>query len=296
MMDLSHVRFHAPRRRAPVARRQAGAVDQPAPADDTGRADTVGGLPALVLARAGLDPAAYRAAPLRRRVGACLRAVKAGSEWAACACVDRDQGAHDAALNSLLIGVSNFFRDPEVWKALRNQVLPDLVRQRPGTLRVLSLGCSIGAELYSMAMLLAEAHVLDRAELVGVDCRPLAVAAARAAVFEFDEASFLGVAPDLLARYVEPAVTGFRIVEPLRHRATWKVMDATREMPEGPWDLVFCRNFLMYLKSGVADTMCRRMVASLAPGGSLVLGKAERLPASLSLTTIARSIHRSDGG
>jgi chemotaxis protein methyltransferase CheR len=293
MMDLSHVRFHAARRRAPVARRHPGPATDAAPSDELGHAELVRGLPALVLARAGLNPAAYRAAPLRRRVGACLRAIRAESEGAACARVDRDEAAHGAALNSLLIGVSSFFRDAEVWDALRTSVIPGLVRQRSDTIRVLSVGCSLGAELHSVAMLLAEAGALHRAELVGVDCRPRAVATASAAVFDEDLLS--GVTPDLRARYVEPAVTAWRIIELLRRQATWKVMDATRDLPEGPWDLVLCRNLLMYLRSCVADTMYRRMVASLAPGGSLVLGKAERPPASLHLTPVGRCIHRFDG-
>jgi chemotaxis methyl-accepting protein methylase len=196
-------------------------------------------------------------------------------------------------LNSLLIGVSSFFRDAEVWEALRDSVVPALARQCPGSIRVLSLGCSLGAEVYSVAMLLAEARVLDRAEIVGVDCRPDAVATAMAGVF--DERLLNGVAPELIARYVEPAGSGWRISETLRRRATWRVMDATHAIPDGPWHLVLCRNLLMYLRSGVADTMCRRIVASLAPRGALVLGRAERPPASLRPTTVARCIHRFDG-
>lgn len=289
-MDLTHVRFSAAPRRGLPARGPAAAHHR-RPAGYQDDAGVVEGLPALVLRRAGLEPSAYRSPPLRRRVAACLRAVRAPCEVAACGRLD-DEGVRDAALDSLLIGVSGFFRDADVWKALQDSVLPALAHRCPSPIRVLSIGCAGGAELYSVAMLLAEARLLSGAELVGVDCRRRAVAAARAGLF--DPPALDGIAPGLRVRYFERHGAAWRIAGALRHRCTFHVMDATRALPAGRWDLVLCRNVLMYLRSGVADTVCRRAIASLAPGGSLVLGKAERPPSSSRLTTVSRSIHRFD--
>lgn len=217
--------------------------------------------------------------------------MRESSEAAACARLE-DDGVRNAVLDSLLIGVSGFFRDTAVWTALQGSVLPDLARRRPGTIRVLSVACSSGAELYSVAMLLAEARLLHRSELVGVDCRPGALAAARAGLF--DTVALESVPPGLRDRYFERTGTVWRASNALRHRSTWQIMDATRALPAGPWDLVLCRNFTMYLRDDIADAVCRRAAASLSPGGSLVLGKAERAPSLSGLTTVSRSIHRFD--
>lgn len=291
MMDLTHVRFTAAPRRSPPAPGPV-ASSHPQPLEVQDPAGIVEGLPRRVLRQTGLDPAAYRAAPLRRRVPACLRAMRASSEAEACARLE-DEAVLNIALDSLLIGVSGFFRDAAVWTALQGRVLPDLARRRPGTIRVLSIACSSGAELYSVAMLLAEARLLHRSELVGVDCRPGALAAARAGLV--DTVALETVAPELRDRYFERTGAAWRATGALRHRSTWQLMDATRVLPAGSWDLVLCRNFLMYLRDDIADAVCRRAIASLSPGGLLVLGKAERPPSCSGLTTVSRSIHRSDG-
>jgi len=290
-MDLSHVRFRAPRAPRPAVR-PARHLASPHTSQDAGFADCVDGLPAIVLARAGLDAGAYRAAPLRRRVAACLRAVSASSETAALAQLEQDDTLHSTALNTLLIGVSSFFRDADVFTALRTRVVPTLAA-RPGTLRVISLGCSFGAEVYSLAMLLAEAGLLARAEVVGLDCRADAITAARSGLV--DERTLAGLPPELRTRYLERTATGWRLTDTLRARITWAVDDITQRVAEGPWDLVLCRNVLMYLRSDVAATLCRRIVAALAVGGVVVLGKAERPAASFRLRTLAHCVHQFDG-
>jgi chemotaxis methyl-accepting protein methylase len=227
--------------------------------------------------------------PLRRRVAACLRALDADSEADARSRVESSRDRADVALSTLLLGVTSFFRDAHVFDALRSRILPRLAGR--SAVRILSAGCASGAELYSVAMLLDEAGLLERATLVGIDCRRDAVASAGAAWF--DAASVDVVPPAARARYFEPARGGYRVVERLRRRMDWMVMDVTRALPPGPWDVVLCRNLLMYLQVNVADVTGRCLAAALAPGGALVLGKAERAPHSTALCPLGRSVYQS---
>lgn len=293
-MDLTHVRFDGyptirsrpDRMPTTLAWNAPPARSRPAhPRDRMGAS----GLPAWILARSGLDPAAYRGGPLARRRGACLRALRAPSEQAALARLEADPDLVDIGLNTLLIGVSSFFRDAAVFETLRTNVVAAL-RARSGTLRVLSLGCSTGAELYSVAMLLADANLLQRSQLLGIDCRPGAVASARAGVFA--EAAVEGLDVERRSRYLERTRSGWRICEPLRRATHWQVGDVTSFWPPGPWDLVLCRNLVIYLQPLVAETMIRRVAAALSPGGFLVVGKAERAPASLGLSLVGRCVYR----
>jgi chemotaxis protein methyltransferase CheR len=289
-MDLRHIRFRSAPPVLPAERRIAREQRVIADRGGSGYAETVDGLPAHVLRRAGLVPEAYRAAPLRRRVAACLRALRVGSEAAAVERLASSDRLIEEALSSLLLGVTSFFRDAMVFDVLRTGVLPALAG-RKAPLRILSVGCASGAELYSMAMLLDEAQMLDRTILVGTDCRADAVRSARTG--RFDEAALATLSPERRARYFEPVARGYRVVEPLLRRTNWIVADVTRPLFSGGWDIVLCRNLLMYLEPALADATCRRLAAGVAPGGVLVLGKAERPPAALGCAPLARCVYRS---
>jgi chemotaxis methyl-accepting protein methylase len=286
--NLTHVRF----RGVPVVRSQpAGAPGCPAlpggPAAGPPLSPT--GLPARILALAGLDPAAYRAAPLERRVNACLRVLKADSELDARRQLDAHPELLPLALSTLLIGVSAFFRDAAVFDTLRTVVVPAL-GATPGTLRVWSAGCATGAELYSVAILLADAGLLDRAELVGTDCRLDALAAARGGVFPAD--ALRDVGEDLRARHFERTPHGWRVASALRARTAWRAGDATREFAGGPWHLVLCRNLVIYLEPAAARPVLAALAAGIAPGGFLVVGEAERPSASAGLAAVGRCVYR----
>jgi chemotaxis protein methyltransferase CheR len=291
VLDLTHVHFRGiPAGRSQAAVRLAGQI---AAYDDGASAVSVAGppagLPARVLALAGLSPSAYRSAPLERRVNACLRALKADTEVAARRQLDAAPELLPLALSTLLIGVSGFFRDAAVFDALRTVVVPAL-HATPGSLRVWSVGCSTGAELYSVAILLAEAGVLDRAELLGTDCRRDALDAARDGVFAAGDLQ--GVGDDVRARYFERVPHGWRLAGALRARTAWRAGDATRDVADGPWHLVLCRNLVIYLQPAAAEPLFVALAARLAPGGFLVVGKAERPPASSRLATIDRCVYR----
>ena len=292
-MDLTHIHFDGTRRPRPKGVEPVSREAPPSAGRGVVAAGPApGGLPAFVLREAGLDPEVYRAGPLERRIAACLRALRAESEPSARLRLNASPVLVDRAVSTLLIGVSGFFRDSPVFEAIERTVIPSLAR-RPGRLRIWSIGCSSGAELYSVAVLLAEAGELERADLFGTDCRADAVALARAGVFTDEEVA--GIENDALrSRYLERIRGGWRVVEPLRRATDWKVSDVTRERAEGPWDLVLCRNLFIYLQSATTDAILRGIRARLRPGGFLVVGKAERPPASLNFTAVVRCVYRND--
>ena len=289
-MIHDHIRFHGTRNGGDssgrhVRRLAAVANSRASEAPPTG-------VSARVLMRAGLDPNSYRVGPLARRTTACLRALRTRSETQAIACIEGNAALVPTALSTLLIGVSAFFRDDGVFQAIRRSVLPALA-DRAGTLRVASIGCSSGAELASIAILMAETGLISRARLLGVDCRLDAVTAARHGVFS--EASLEEVPEEFRARYFERAAGGWRLVEALRRRMRWVVWDATRGLPPGEWNLLFCRNLFIYLRTGVVARMYDDIARALAPRGFLVVGKAERAPGHLPFIRIQPAVYQFNG-
>lgn len=264
-----------PRERSahPAATPAPGAVPRPEPVLDPEYADFFEWL----CARSGLDSADYRPSMFRRRAGACLRAARAGSLGEARAMVETSTREADRVLNALLVGVTGFFRDAPVFEALNTELTRLAHAGRP--VRVVSVGCSNGAELYSCAMLLAELGALDRTELTGVDCRRAAVRAAAAGAF--DPALVEGMNPDLRARYLRPSAGKLLVREDLRAACMWRVGDALSLPAESPVEVVLCRNLAIYLDPPASERLWRQLHALVAPGGQLVVGKAERPSADL---------------
>jgi len=157
---LRHVRF-AGRPTAAAARHVKRAnLPLPPALPAASASERPGAFISWVFERAGLAVESYRGEPLRRRLSACLRALHAHTEAQARRILEERPALLPAAVSALLIGTTEFFRDAPVYETLRTEALPKLPR-RSRPLRVWSAACSSGAELYSLAILLAEAGLLE---------------------------------------------------------------------------------------------------------------------------------------
>lgn len=224
--------------------------------------------------RRGLQVERYRSAVLARRERACLRAIGVASVEEAEAALDRDELV-ERGLQAVMIGVTSFFRDESIYAAL-SDIVPARARPRPGGVRVLSVGCSEGAELYSLAILLAELGIAT-AEMAGVDCRHAAIHQARQGVYPRD--SLVDLPGTLRARYfdgVRGSADRVQVAAPLRERCRWWVGDAFTLGTAEWYDIVACRNLAIYLEPSAARDLWSRLWEQTRAGGILVVGKAER--------------------
>lgn len=201
------------------------------------------------------------------------------------------------AINTMVIGVTSFFRDGGVFDDLAHAVLPALpqARSHAPSPRIWSAGCSDGEEMYSLGILLAEMNMLERSYLLGTDCRPHAIARARAGCYE--QRMLRDIRPDWRAKYFEqdqadPAHV--RIDADLRAAVQWRTGDVTRLCEPGTWDLILCRNLTMYLCPDIASRVYAALEDALRPGGFLVMGKAERPHGAHRLGAVAPCIYRKD--
>lgn len=292
--DLRHVSFEGtnaprvPRRTAAlhpaIVRLHAhtGAAHPP----DAGAAD---GFARWLLRAGGLNAGIYRTASLERRIPACLRALNVRSIAAAREILKAEPERLRAAVEALLIGVTGFFRDPAVFEDLRGTVLPQLSIRR-GQLRVWSAACSSGPELYSLAILLAEAGLIDRTSLLGTDCRAEAIPVAREGFYTASEMQ--SVPGAFRAKYFHREDDGWRVDERLRRPVQWKVADLSAGAEEGPWDLILWRNLAIYLNPQPIARIVSGMADNLRAGGYLVLGRAERAPANTGLAAVSLHAYR----
>jgi chemotaxis protein methyltransferase CheR len=215
--------------------------------------------------QAGLNARDYRPASLLRRLPACLRALRVTSIPQARRLLRGSPHLVCIALDALLLGVTEFFRDAHVFACLRNE-LSLIASRKQAMMRIWSAGCSNGAELYSVAALLDELNLLDRCELLGTDCRADAIARAAAA--------------------------GERVACGQRERTTWRGANVLAGVEPGPWDVILCRNLAMYLQPDSGKRLWRGLASVLNSHGVLVVGKAERPAGVNGLTPLGPCVYR----
>ncbi len=183
-------------------------------------------------------------------------------------------------VKALLINVTQFFRDPEAFAYLRNEILPKLVasaRKRDRVLRFWSAGCATGEEPYSLAMLLTDFMGAELPEwsikIFGTDVDEAAINFARRGIYS--ETLLKGVPLEYRERFFERIDQGYRISKQLRQMVIFGQQDLSRSAPFPRIDLVLCRNVLIYFTPELQDYVLSRFAFSLYPHGYLFLGKAE---------------------
>lgn len=229
----------------------------------------------------GFSCRAYKEPCLRRRIAVRMRARGVHRYGDYEALLHDDQDEYERLLDVLTIGVSKFFRNPEVWGALEEKVLPELFALEAPEVRIWSAGCAGGEEPYTLAILLqeyAEKHsLLDRLVrfrilATDVDRGSLGAAAqAEFADFAFTEAPrgfrerwFVGTRSSRLQRVPRVSIS----LQPL---------DLTRDPYPRGQHLVVCRNVLIYFERDVQQRVLSGFYEALTPRGFLLLGKVETL-------------------
>jgi two-component system CheB/CheR fusion protein len=244
------------------------------------------GLEALLehLARyRGIDFSGYKQPSLIRRVASRMRAAGAENCVEYLAYLDEHPAEYTALFDSILINVTGFFRDDAAWGYLRDALFPKLLASKPAEepVRVWSAGCASGEEVYTLAMLFAEAVGPDafcrRVTLYATDVDEAALTQARQGAYNDEDLESVPAA--FRTRYFE--TTGSRHVfrPDLRSGIVFGRQDVLRDAPISCVDLLVCRNTLMYFDTEAQGRIVARFRMALVEAGYLFLGKAELIPA-----------------
>lgn len=223
----------------------------------------------------------YKPGTLRRRIERRVAIAGATGLDAYIKMLESDPGELAQLAKDLLIHVTGFFRDPAVFKLLRERVLPDLVRSHatPRSLRVWVAGCSTGEEAWSIAMVLSE--IIEetgrdtRLRIFASDVDADAVAVARHGLYPASIAS--EVSAERLARFFQREGDNWRVSQDLRSTVVFAVQDVLADPPFARLDLVSCRNLLIYLRPEAQSQVIALFHFALRTGGILLLGTSETL-------------------
>jgi chemotaxis methyl-accepting protein methylase len=221
----------------------------------------------------GLCCGSYKDKCLKRRIAVRMRArgVHTYDEYARL--LDQDTREYQELLDALTINVTKFFRNAEAWQALRPYLEARArARGRP-PLRVWSAGCASGEEPYTIAILLADARIAGTIDATDID----RVSLERARAAAYPAAAFSEMPAALKRRYIRDGQPAPEIRERVRVLAHDLTRQPPPAPPQSPYDVIVCRNVVIYFERAAQEQLFATFARALAPGGILMLGKVETL-------------------
>ncbi|MBX9929888.1 MAG: protein-glutamate O-methyltransferase CheR [Gemmatimonadaceae bacterium] len=185
-----------------------------------------------------------------------------------------------AVCDSMTTGETLWFRDGGPWETLKTQMLPAVAaraRAERRPIRIWSAACSSGQEPYSIAMTIADhpsATAGVKAEILATDYCDAVLGRAKDGVYNQFEVQ-RGLPVMQLVKYFTQAPNGFRVNDSLRGSIEWRHANLLQPFAPGEWDIIFCRNVLIYFDIPTKKDIIERMTKQLRPGGYLLLGGTE---------------------
>ncbi|WP_409606557.1 chemotaxis protein CheB [Brevundimonas sp.] len=244
---------------------------------DGTRTDAAEGLAtvlAVLRAKTGHDFSKYKTKTVTRRIQRRMQVLQIDTVPGYIKRLRDDAGEPELLFRDLLIGVTEFFRDPEAFQGLSSAIDAVLERGQP-SLRVWAAACSTGEEVYSLAITIRE--LIDArganldVQIFGTDIDDRAIEFARAGRYQ----RTLGISPERLRRWFFEDDGAFCPSRQIRGMCVFSVHDVTKDPPFSRLDLISCRNLLIYMDSDLQDRVLRTFHYALKPEGLLFLGSSE---------------------
>ncbi len=234
----------------------------------------------LLRAQTGHDFSLYKPSTIHRRIERRMAVHQVESLDGYVKLLQRTPAEVTALFNDMLIGVTNFFRDPEAFKALEERAISKLFagKRADAAVRVWCSGCSTGEEAYSLAILLAERmEALKQSftvQIFATDIDSRAINAARAGLYS--AAISADVSPERLARFFTAMPDGgYRVHKSIRDMMIFSEHSLIKDPPFSKLDLLVCRNLMIYLGTELQRRIIPQFHYALNPGGFLFLGTSE---------------------
>jgi two-component system CheB/CheR fusion protein len=235
----------------------------------------------LIRSKTGHDFSHYKPSTIARRIERrlAIHQIKGLPDYILY--LQKNPAEIDVLFKNLVIGVTSFFRDPEAYGILAQQVLPELLSEKEPdtTIRFWVAGCSTGEEAYSLGMILSEA--MDKAkrhfnvQIFATDIDTDALNTARKGIYP--ESIGADVSPERLKRFFMKEPGLLKVKKKLRDMVVFSLQNIGKDPPFSRLDLVSCRNLMIYMTSVLQKTIIPLFHYALNPAGILFLGTSESI-------------------
>ncbi|MCY6370434.1 CheR family methyltransferase [Clostridium ganghwense] len=227
-----------------------------------------------VLKEFKIDLSAYKSNQLHRRILSLMSRVGVSSVDEYVNLLKKDQSQRQKFLDFITINVTEFFRNPEIFEELRKKIENDLI-PREKNLKIWSAACSIGAEPYSIALILNNLKVKGRHNILATDIDKSILE--RAKKGEYVNSEIKNVKKEYIQKYFTKVNDKYIIDSKIKNMVTFKKHDLILDNYEKGFDLIVCRNVVIYFNQDIKNEIYRKFSESLKKGGLLFVGATESI-------------------
>jgi chemotaxis protein methyltransferase CheR len=225
------------------------------------------------LTKINLD--AYKEKQMRRRIDTLISKNHVDSYEGYLDLIRNDPEKFDQFVNYLTINVSEFYRNPDQWKVLDEEVFPMLLKRFGRRLTIWSAACSTGDEPYSLVMALSRHMLLGVIKIIATDIDKQVLEAAKVGLYS--EKSVAAVPDDLKKKYFTKIGSSYQISDEIKQRVEFREHNLLRDPYPTGCNLIVCRNVVIYFTDEAKDEIYSKFYQSLVPHGMLFIGSTEQI-------------------
>ncbi|MCQ1535955.1 protein-glutamate O-methyltransferase CheR [Methanosarcina sp. KYL-1] len=237
----------------------------------------------VITKNTGFNCNQYKESHFRRRINVRVRATNSGSYAEYLKVLKKDPEEYRHLIEALTVNVSEFFRNPETYRIIEEEILPSVIKSKSEamikSIRIWSAGCASGEEAYSFAILLHEILNKDfdkyRISIIGTDIDTLSLEKARKGIY--NESVMKNVDTSTRELYFTKKGEKYQISEQLKKIAHFKQHDLISGSGMSHFDIIICRNVMIYFKKEIQEHLHINFYRALNTGGYFIIGKAETL-------------------
>ena len=229
----------------------------------------------FILSLTTIDLNAYKEKQMKRRIDTLIARHKYDGYDSYCKAIKEDTGLREEFVNYITINVSEFYRNPNLWKTLEDVILPDLISKFGPRLKVWSAACSTGDEPYSLAMAFSKHVPLADIQILATDIDKQVIAHAQVGLY--NEKSIAGVPADLKKKYFKKVGNSYQIADEIKRCVTFREHNLLKDTYPQGFDLILCRNVVIYFTDEAKNMIYKNFYQSLKKHGVLFIGSTEQI-------------------
>lgn len=228
-----------------------------------------------VLQLTKIDLNAYKERQMKRRIDSLIAKNGAEGYEEYVHILKTDKARFEEFVTYLTINVSEFYRNPEQWQVMEKEIVPELIGKFGKNLKIWSAACSTGDEPYSLVMALSRHIPLNQIKIMATDLDKQVIAKAKVGLYS--EKSIAAVPEDLKKKYFTRIGLSYQISDEIKSRVEFKEHNLLENNYVSGYNMIVCRNVLIYFTEEAKDEVFRKFYQSLAPGGILFIGSTEQI-------------------
>lgn len=222
-----------------------------------------------------IDLNAYKEKQMRRRIDTLINKNRMANYDSYVELLKKDKEKFEQFVNFLTINVSEFYRNPEQWKLLDQEVIPELIQKFGKSLKIWSAACSTGDEPYSLVMAFSRHIPLNQIKILATDIDRQVMDTARIGLYS--EKSIAGVPDDFKRKYFTKVGNSFQLSKEITSRVQFQQHNLLKDDYPTKCHLIVCRNVLIYFTEDAKEEIYKKFNQSLTKDGVLFIGSTEQI-------------------